>query len=70
MFNSLPKKLRDIRKVSVDDFKEQLDKYLSALPDHPKVGELIPHVCNQITAKPSNSIVDVANLLKHSYGGG
>ena len=70
LFNSLPKKLRDIRKVSVDDFKEQLDKYLSALPDHPKVGELIPHVCNQITAKPSNSIVDVANLFKHSYGGG
>ena len=70
LFNSLPKKLRDIRKVSVDDFKEQLDNYLADLPDHPKVGDLIPHVCNQITAKPSNSIVDVIKSLKHSYGGG
>ena len=40
------------------------------LPDQPKVGDLVPSVCNQITAKPSNSIVDVINHLKSSYGGG
>ena len=70
LFNSLPKNLRNIKSVSVMEFKEHLDKFLALLPDQPKVGDLVPSVCNQITAKPSNSIVDVMNHLKSSYGGG
>ena len=70
LFNSLPNNLRNIKSVSVIEFKEQLDKFLALLPDQPKVVDLVPSVCNQITAKQSNSIVDVINHLKSSYGGG
>ena len=70
LFNCLPAGLRNTKKVSVPEFKEKLDKFLSQLPDHPKVGDLVPNVCNQITARPSNSIVDVINHRKNNYGGG
>ena len=70
LFNCLPKNIRNIKKVSVPEFKEHLDKFLGQLPDQPKVGDLIPNVCDQLTARPSNSIVDVVNHIKNSYGRG
>ena len=64
LFNCLPKYLRDINKSSKLDFKEQLDLFLATLPDQPHIGDLIPNVCNQFTAKPSNSLVDVITTIK------
>ena len=58
LFNSLPKSVRNLEKVSVEEFKFKLDKYLEVLPDEPKVGTYIPSVCNQFSASPSNSIID------------
>ena len=58
LFNSLPKYLREIIKQSKLDFKEELDQFLAKLPDHPHIGDLTPNICNQFSAKPSNSLVD------------
>ena len=58
LFNSLPKHIRNIRRVSIDDFKEHLDKYLQKIPDEPNVEGLTPATCNLFTAAPSNSILD------------
>ena len=69
LFNSLPKYLREIRKQSKLDFKEELDQFLAKLPDHPHIGDLTPNICNQFSAKPSNSLVDVIPTMK-VYGGG
>ena len=60
LFNSLPKSIRDVTKVSVDDFKEKLDNFLQKIPDEPNVEGLTPGACNLWTAAPSNSIVDQA----------
>ena len=70
LFNCLPSNIRNTSRVSVLEFKEKLDKFLGLLPDQPKVGDLIPNVCNQNTLTPSNSIVDVINHMKTIYGGG
>ena len=70
LFNCLPINIRNFTKASMDDFKEKLDFFLATLPDQPKVGDLIPSVCNQLTAKPSNSLLDVSNYKKSIYGGG
>ena len=58
LFNSLPKQIRNMTKVSVDDFKEKVDKYLENIPDEPHVDGLIPSGCNLFSAAPSNSILD------------
>ena len=70
LFNSLPKYLREIKKSAKVDFKEQLDLFLATLPDHPNVGDLTPNICNQLTAKPSNSLIDVILQARSEYGGG
>jgi hypothetical protein len=70
LFNSLPRTLRDLEKISIEDFKEKLDLFLATLPDHPKIGDMIPNICNQVTAKPSNSLIDVILHQKNIYGGG
>ena len=38
LFNSIPKKLRNITEVSTDTFKSHLDKWLKMVPDLPKAG--------------------------------
>ena len=68
-FNSLPKSLRQIKRNSSVDFKEELDLFLAKLPDQPHIGDQVPHICDQLTAKPSNSLVDVM-AHKNAYGGG
>ena len=58
LFNCIPKRIRNMSKVSVDKFKEHLDKFLETVPDEPNVAGLTPATCNQHTAAPSNSILD------------
>ena len=68
LFNSPPAYLRNMKKSS--NFKEKLDLFLATLPDQPLIGDLIPNICNQVTAKPSNSLVDVIRHSRNIYGGG
>ena len=56
LFNSLPKEIRNLTKIPVEDFKEHLDNYLSQVPDEPKVSGLIPS-CLTSEARPTNSLV-------------
>ena len=58
LFNCIPKRIRNMTKVSVEKFKEHLDKFLEMVPDEPNVAGLTPATCNQHTAAPSNSILD------------
>ena len=60
LINTLPPSLRKITRVSVDEFKHHLDKYLEGIPDEPIMEGLIPAACDQFSAAPSNSIVDQA----------
>ena len=57
LFNSLPKKVRNLTKVSSEEFKISLDQYLQSLPDEPKLPGYTPSACNQFNANPSNSIL-------------
>ena len=50
-FNSLPARIRNLTKCSVNEFKEQLDQFLTKLPDEPKIGGIIPGACDQLTYK-------------------
>ena len=70
LFNSLPRHIRDTSKATVDEFKEKLDKFLAVLPDEPKIGEMIPHICDKTSANPSNSLIDVILYQKAKYVGG
>ena len=45
--------------VTVEEFKCSLDKFLEILPDEPKVENYVPSACNILTARPSNSIIDL-----------
>ena len=58
LFNSIPKYLRQMAGNNLDDFKERQDIYLSSIPDEPKVDGYIPGACDDLTAKPSNSVID------------
>ena len=63
LFNSIPKEVRNMTKVSVEEFKEKLDKFLEKIPDQPNVDGLTPTACNPFNAAPSNSIVDQARTI-------
>ena len=56
LFNCIPNEIRNI-KNNQDKFKLNLDKFLSGLPDHPKIGSLVPAALDQVTVKHSNSIL-------------
>ena len=60
LFNCLPKKLREIKKDQ-DLFKFELDKFLSSIPDQPRVGSLVPEATCRITARQSNSLLAWTN---------
>ena len=64
IFNSLPKAIRNLSKISVEEFKLSLDKFLQTLPDEPKLPGYIPSGCSQVTASPSNSIIDLSKAEK------
>ena len=44
----------------MEEFKTQLDKVLSMVPDEPEVSgcQYTPRACDQFTGKPSNSLID------------
>jgi hypothetical protein len=69
VFNDLPKSVRNLKNVSVEDFKASLDTFLQTIPDEPKLPGYIPTTCNQVTASPSNSIIDHAKAQKHRRSG-
>ena len=54
LFNALPAHIRDMKECSVDVFKRALDKYLTTIPDEPRVKRLVPY-CRF----SSNSIIDM-----------
>ena len=62
LFNALPKSIRDKTSCIEIDFKEKLDGYLTNIVDKPKIGNLVPACCDQITGAPSNSLVDQIRL--------
>ena len=70
LFNSLPSLIRNLTKVNTEEFKSKLDEFLSTLPDNPKIGDLVPSVCDPITMKPSNSIIHVINHVRAKKLGG
>ena len=55
LFNNLPKKVRNMTKVDVKEFKEALDDILSKIPDEPKVEGLVPAAMSD-RAEHSNSL--------------
>ena len=65
LFNSLPKYLRNITNISVQSFKNHLDKYLSTIPDEPTVDGYYG-----MRAANSNSLIDVIPLMRLSAASG
>ena len=60
LFNSLPKKIREIRKYQ-DEFKIALDEYLSTVPDQPRIGSLVPSATDRLSGRQSNSLLAWTN---------
>ena len=56
LFNSIPKKIRNIMKDQ-DHFKASLDEFLSSVPDQPWIGSLVPSATDQLTGRQSNSLL-------------
>jgi hypothetical protein len=52
LFNCLPKSIRNLRGIGVEEFKEQLDLFLSTVPDEPKISGAMPLNCEK-----SNSLL-------------
>ena len=57
LFNKLPKTLRNMTKCGPDEFKKQLDQFLTFVPDQPKCSGLTPAAQNPVTALHSNSLL-------------
>ena len=56
LFNTLPKRIRDIKR-NQDDFKDSLDQFLMTIPDEPRIGRLQPTALDQTTGRSSNSLL-------------
>ena len=56
LFNCIPKNIRNIKRDQ-DLFKSELDKFLSSIPDQPRLGSLIPEAICRVTARQSNSLL-------------
>ena len=59
LFNTIPKKIRDLRNIKVDIFKNNLDKWLQIIPDKPTIPGY-----TKFRAENSNSIQDQLQNLK------
>ena len=42
LFNCLPKLIRNMKRIGVEEFKEQLDQFLSTVLDEPKISRAMP----------------------------
>ena len=51
LFNSLPRRLRNMTGVSTDTFKDHLDRWLQTVPDQPRSGG-----CSNTVAADSNGV--------------
>ena len=59
LFNSLPKSIRNLKKVTEVGFKEKLDNYLQDIPDEPKVPGSTPTCLTPMEASNQlDSILD------------
>ena len=67
LFNSLPKKLRDLKQICVEDFKIYLDKYLMTIPDQPKVPGMTPAAMTSDSVA-SNSLIHWIPKLTREAG--
>ncbi len=56
LFNSMPIHIRNKSQCSTDEFKGLLDKYLSTVPDEPRIQGY-----TAFCRAPSNSLVDMGN---------
>ena len=56
LFNRLPKRLRNMKRYQ-EDFKLELDMFLSKIPDQPRIGALVPEAVCWTTARQSNSLL-------------
>ena len=56
-WNELPKRIRDQSNVTVDTFKQHLDKYLMLLEDN-------PHVQNEKYRRCGNDLISVMRYFK------
>ena len=66
LFNALQKKIRNLKKVSEIEFKEELDKFLTEIPDEPKVPGSIPSCLTPMEARPTNSLVSWIPYLERA----
>ena len=64
LFNTLPKVIRDMTKCGPDEFKMELDKFLTFVPDEPKCQGLTPVAQNPVTAQASNSLLHQVNWAR------
>ena len=64
LFNILPRYLRDMTEVTLDTWKDSLDKLLSLVPDQPHTVETIPGLCKFHTSDPFNSLLHWLPYLK------
>ena len=70
LFNMMPRYIRDIQDVSIDSFKNKLDKYLETIPDCPRTNNLLPVPINPISNKNSNCIMDwIRYIGRNKYNG-
>ena len=51
LFNSLPIYIRNLKKVSVEEFKSKLDYYLESIPDEPHLNGYVPTTCDQFSGR-------------------
>ena len=56
LFNMLPSKIRNIKHTQ-EDFKLELNIFLSIIPDQPRMGDLTPTATDQVTGRQSNSLL-------------
>ena len=56
LFNIIPRESREIQ-TNKEDFKTALDKFLETIPDHPRMGLLVPGASNKITGRQDNSLL-------------
>ena len=63
LFNALPKEIRNMTKITKEEFKCKLDNFLTTIPDQPKVAGMTPS-CLTTLAEPSNSLIDWIPALR------
>jgi hypothetical protein len=59
----MPKEIKNLKKIGVEDFKIKLDEFLTHIPDQPKVAGMTPSCVNTL-AEPSNSLLDWLPALR------